>query len=101
MAEDELERVLDDLHERAEEPETDLPEQADVLLNVSEDEAIKAVQKQFKDAGTECTEEEARTLVHAAREKAERKKAEKNSEKDPDENSDEKSDDESDKDSDS
>ncbi|BBY19053.1 hypothetical protein [Mycolicibacterium litorale] len=97
MAEDDVERVIDDLNQRAEEEESELPEQADVPLNVSEDEAIQAVQKQFKDAGTECTEEEARTLVHAAREKAERKKAEKKSGSD----SDEKSDDESDKDSDS
>lgn len=96
MAEDELERVRDDLNERAQEQESELPERADVPLNVSEDEAIKAVQKQFKDAGTECTEEEARTLVRAAREKAERKKAEKKSD-----DSDDKSDDKSGKDPDS
>ena len=67
MAEDEVApEVIDDLHKRAEEQESELPEAVDVPLRGSEDEAMRAVQQQFKDAGTECTDDEARKLVHAA-----------------------------------
>ena len=96
MAEDEVDpKVLDDLHKRAEEQESELPERADVPLNVSEEEAMRAVKQQFKDAGTECTDDEARKLVHAAWEKAGKKSDEKSDEK-SDKKSDKKSDEESD-----
>lgn len=88
MAEDEVEpKVIDDLHKRAEEQESELPEAVDVPLRGSEDEAMRAVQQQFKDAGTECTDDEARKLVQAAWEKHG---------KEPDEESDEKSDEKAD-----
>ena len=78
MAEDEVDpKVIDDLHKRAEEQESDLPEKVDVPLGVSEDEAMRAVQQQFEDAGTECTDDEARKLVHAAWEKSDKKKDDK------------------------
>jgi hypothetical protein len=87
MAEDEVPEVVDDLRKRAEEQDSELPEGVDVPLRGSEDEAMRAVQQQFKDAGTECTDDEARKLVHAAWEKY-GKKDEKSDEK-PDEKSDE------------
>lgn len=94
MAEDEVDPdVIDDLNKRADEDDTELPEDVEVPLNVSDDEAVKAVQQQFKDAGTECTDDEALELVKAARKKAEKKKSEKEKE------SDDKSDDDSDDDS--
>jgi len=90
MAEEEVPEVVDDLRKRADEQDSELPEGVDVPLRGSEDEAMRAVQQQFKDAGTECTDDEARKLVHAAWEKY-GKKDEKSDEK-PDESSDEKSD---------
>jgi len=69
MAEDEVPEVVDDLRQRAEEEDSELPEGVDVPLVGSEDEAMRAVQQQFKDAGSECTDDEARKLVHAAWEK--------------------------------
>ena len=84
--EEEVPEVVDDLHKRADEQDSELPEGVDVPLRGSEDEAMRAVQQQFKDAGTECTDDEARKLVHAAWEKY-GKKDEKS-----DESSDEKSD---------
>jgi hypothetical protein len=88
MAEDEVPEVVDDLRKRAEEQESELPEGVDVPLVGSEDEAMRAVQQQFKDAGSECTDDEARKLVHAAWDKYGKK------DQDSDEKSDEKSDDE-------
>ena len=85
MAEDQVDPVLDDLHKRAEEQESELPEQVDVPLDADEDEAIRVVRQQFKDAGTECTEDEARKLVHAARERNRKRESD-------DKSSDEKSD---------
>ena len=74
MAEDEVDpEELDDLHKRAEEQESDLPKAVDVPLRGSEEDAMRAVQQQFKDAGTECTDDEARKLVHAAWEKSDEK----------------------------
>jgi hypothetical protein len=35
-----------------------------VSTNVSEDDAIRSVQEQFDDAGSDCSEETARGLVH-------------------------------------
>jgi hypothetical protein len=97
MAEDEVDpKLLDDLNERADEQDAELPEDIDVPIGVSEDDAIKAVQQQFKDAGTECTDDEARKLVHAAWEKSDKKKSDKKSDKDSDEKSDD-SDEKSDK----
>jgi hypothetical protein len=84
MADDEVPEVVDDLRKRAEEEDSELPEGVDVPLVGSEDEAMRAVQQQFKDAGSECTDDEARKLVHAAWEKYGKQ----------DEDSDEKSDDE-------
>ena len=69
MAEDEVPEVVGDLRKRAEEEDSELPEGVDVPLVGSEDEAMRAVQQQFKDAGSECTDDEARKLVHAAWEK--------------------------------
>jgi hypothetical protein len=103
MAEDEVApEVIGDLRKRAEEQESDLPEGVDVPLSGSEDEAMRAVQQQFKDAGTECTDDEARKLVHAAWEKYGKKdeKSDENSDKSSDETSDEKSDKSSDEKSD-
>jgi hypothetical protein len=81
MAEDEVDpELLDDLNKRAEEQEAELPEEVDVPLGVSEDEAMRAVKQQFKDAGTECTDDEARKLVHAAWEKSDKKSNEKSDE---------------------
>jgi hypothetical protein len=87
MAEEEVPEVVDDLRKRADEQDSGLPEGVDVPLRGSEDEAMRAVQQQFKDAGTECTDDEARKLVHAAWEKY-GKKDEKSDEK-PHEKSDE------------
>ncbi len=104
MAEDEVApEVIDDLHKRAEEQESELPEAVDVPLRGSEDEAMRAVQQQFKDAGTECTDDEARKLVHAAWEKYGKKdeKSDEKSDKSSDEKSNEKSDKSSDESSDS
>jgi hypothetical protein len=99
MAEDEVApEVIGDLRKRAEEQESELPEGVDVPLSGSEDEAMRAVQQQFKDAGTECTDDEARKLVHAAWEKYGKK--DENSDKSSDETSDEKSDKSSDEKSD-
>ncbi|MCZ8380896.1 hypothetical protein O6P37_18675 [Mycobacterium sp. CPCC 205372] len=96
MAEDEVDPdVIDDLNKRANEDDAELPEDVEVPLNVSDDEAVKAVKQQFKDAGTECTDDEALELVEAARKKAEKKKAEKEKKE-----SDDKSDDDSKDDSD-
>jgi hypothetical protein len=82
MAEGEVDpKVIDDLHKRAEDPKSDLPEAVDVPLRGSEDEAMRAVQQQFKDAGTECTDDEARKFVHAAWEKYGKKPDEKLDEK--------------------
>lgn len=79
MAQDEVNPdVIDDLNERAEKDDAELPEDIEVPLNVGDDEAVQAVKKQFADAGTECTDDEARHLVQAARKKAEQKKASKN-----------------------
>jgi hypothetical protein len=94
MAEEEVPEVVDDLRKRAEEQDSELPEGVDVPLSGSEDEAMRAVQQQFKDAGTECTDDEARKLVHAAWEKYGKKdeKSDEKSDEKPDEKSDEKSD---------
>ena len=73
--------VLGELHKRAEEQESELPEGVDAPLRGSEDEAMRAVQQQFKDAGTECTDDEARKFVHAAWEKYGKKSDEKSDEK--------------------
>ena len=103
MAEDEVApEVIDDLHKRAEEQESELPEAVDVPLRGSEDEAMRAVQQQFKDAGTECTDDEARKLVHAAWEKYGKKdeKSDEESDTSSDEKSDTSSDEKSDKSSD-
>jgi hypothetical protein len=103
MAEDEVApEVIDDLHKRAEEQESELPDGVDVPLRGSEDEAMRAVQQQFKDAGTECTDDEARKLVHAAWEKYGKKdeKSDEESDKGSDEKSDKSSDEKSDKKSD-
>jgi hypothetical protein len=90
MAEDEVDpKVIDDLHERADDPKSDLPKAVDVPLSGSEDEAMRAVQQQFKDAGTECTDDEARKFVHAAWEKHGKKSDEKSDEKKSDAKSDE------------
>lgn len=81
MAEDEVApEVLDDLHKRAKEQESELPEAVDVPLRGSEDEAMRAVQQQFRDAGAECTDDEARKLVHAAWENYGKKSDEKSDE---------------------
>ena len=98
MAEDEVApEVIDDLHKRAEEQESELPAGVDVPLRGSEDEAVRAVQQQFKDAGTECTDDEARKLVHAAWEKYGKKdeKSETSSDEKSDKSSDESSDEKS------
>lgn len=107
MADDEVDAdVIDDLNKRADEDDAELPEDVEVPLNVSDDEAVKAVKQQFEDAGTECTDDEALELVKAARKKAEKKKNEKKrdsddkSEDDSDDDSKDDSDDESDDDSD-
>jgi hypothetical protein len=102
MAEDEVDPdVIDDLNKRAEEDDAELPEDVEVPLNVSDDEAVKAVKQQFKDAGTECTDDEALELVKAARKKADKKKNEKKKDKDEkSDDDDDKSDDESRDDSD-
>ena len=102
MAEDEVDPdVIDDLNKRADEDDAELPEDVEVPLNVSDDEAVKAVKQQFKDAGTECTDDEALELVKAARNKAEKKKAEnKDSDDKSDDDSKDDSDDKSDDDSD-
>ena len=74
MAEDEVDpEELGDLHKRAKEQESELPKAVDVPLRGSEEDAMRAVQQQFKDAGTECTDDEARKLVHAAWEKSDEK----------------------------
>ncbi|MDO3636000.1 hypothetical protein [Mycolicibacterium arseniciresistens] len=102
MAEDEVDPdVIDDLNKRADEDDAELPEDVEVPLNVSDDEAVKAVKQQFKDAGTECTDDEALELVKAARKKAEKKKNEKEKESDDKSGDDSKdgSDDKSDDDS--
>lgn len=100
MAEDEVDsELLDTLNERAEKDDAELPEDIDVPVNVSEDDAIKAVRQQFKDAGTEVSDDEARKLVQAAQAKSAKKKRD-----DSDEDSDDKDDsddDESDDDKDS
>ena len=75
-------KLIDDLDKRAEEQNTQVPDPVDVPLGVSEDEAIQAVKQQFKDADLECTDDEARTIVQAAQEKADKKKAEKKSDDD-------------------
>ncbi|MEV3905544.1 hypothetical protein AB0K11_24770 [Mycobacterium sp. NPDC050551] len=99
MAEDEVDPdVIDDLNKRADEDDAELPEDVEVPLNVSDDEAVKAVKQQFKDAGTECTDDEALALVKAARNKAEKKKNEKEKKDDSDDKSeDDSKDDKSDK----
>lgn len=43
-----------------------LPKEVDVPTGVSEAEAIKAVQQQFRDAGFDCPEAAARGLVQEA-----------------------------------
>jgi hypothetical protein len=97
MAEDEVNPdVIDDLNKRADEDDAELPEDVEVPLNVSDDEAVKAVKQQFKDAGTECTDDEALELVKAARKKAEKKKNEKEKNKESDDKSDDDSKDDSD-----
>jgi hypothetical protein len=101
MAEEEVPEVVDDLRKRADEQDSELPEGVDVPLRGSEDEAMRAVQQQFKDAGTECTDDEARKLVHAAWEKYGKKdESDENSDKSSDETSDETSNEKSDKSSD-
>jgi len=103
MAEDEVApEVIDDLHKRAEEQKSELPEAVDVPLRGSEEDAMRAVQQQFKDAGTECTDDEARKLVHAAWEKYGKKdeKSDEKSDKSADEKSDKSADEMSDKKSD-
>jgi hypothetical protein len=99
MAEEEVPEVVDDLRKRADEQDSELPEGVDVPLTGSEDEAMRAVQKQFKDAGTECTDDEARKLVHAAWEKDGKKdeKSDEKSDKSSDEKSDKSSDEKSEK----
>jgi hypothetical protein len=47
------------------------PEGVSVPTGVSEDEAVRAVQKQFEDAGFGCPDETARDLVRRARQNAE------------------------------
>jgi hypothetical protein len=95
MAEEEVPEVVDDLRKRADEQDSELPEGVDVPLRGSEDEAMRAVQQQFKDAGTECTDDEARKFVHAAWEKYGKEPDEKSDEK-PDKKYGEKSDEKSD-----
>ena len=83
MTDDEVDaELIDDLDKRAEEQNTQVPDPVDVPLGVSEGEAIQAVKQQFKDADLECTDDEARKIVRAAREKADKRKADKKSDDD-------------------
>jgi hypothetical protein len=52
MAEEKVPEVVADLRTRADEEDSELPEGVDVPLRGCEDEAMRAVQQQFKDAGT-------------------------------------------------
>jgi hypothetical protein len=59
--------VADDLSTQIEDyVKKNFPKGVSVPTGVSEDDAIQAVKKQFRDAGFDCPDETARGIVHHA-----------------------------------